>query len=155
MNKTSYLPREFTGEFVIAARLWRRMTRAVTAQYGIAEAGAGPLIWIGRLGDGVRQNVLAARCGIEGASLVRIIDELTKSGLVERRPDPADRRANALYLTDKGRRINAEVEAELLDLRRRVLGDVDGADIAAAERVIAAIKRAAGELADGPLELSV
>jgi MarR family transcriptional regulator for hemolysin len=153
MTKSTYLPRDFTGEFVIAGRLWRRMTRAVTAQYGIAEAGTGPLIWIGRLGDGVRQNVLAERCGIEGASLVRIIDELTKSGLVERRPDPVDRRANALYLTEKGRRITAEVETELEELRQRVLGEVDGADIAAAERVIAAIRRAAGEFTAEPLEL--
>lgn len=154
MNKPSYLPRDFTAEFVVAGRLWRRMTRAVTAQYGIAEAGAAPLIWIGRLGQGVRQKVLAERIGIEGASLVRVIDELTKTGLVERRPDPVDRRANALYLTEKGSDITARVEDELNALRERVFGEVDGADIMAAERVIAAIKLAAGEVPAKDLELA-
>jgi DNA-binding MarR family transcriptional regulator len=48
------------------------------------------------------------------------VDELEESGLVERRPQPGDRRVRALYLTDKGRevlakgrRIAAEHEAEL------------------------------------------
>jgi len=154
MNKTAYLPRDFTGEFVIAARLWRRLTRSVTAQYGIAEAGAAPLLWLGRMGEAVRQNTLADRCGIEGASLVRIIDDLTKAGLVERRADPVDRRANLLYLTTRGHEITARVEEELLALRERVLGDLDAADIAATQRVIAAIKIAAGELDSKTLELA-
>jgi DNA-binding MarR family transcriptional regulator len=35
--------------------------------------------------------------------MVATIDELEKSGLVERRPHPTDRRAHALHVTDKGR----------------------------------------------------
>jgi MarR family transcriptional regulator for hemolysin len=150
MDKTSYLPRDFTGDLVVAARLWRRMTRTVTARHGIAEAGAAPLIWLGRMGEGVRQNKLAERCGIEGASLVRIIDDLTKAGLAERRPDAADRRANLLHLTDKGREVTAQVEIELISLRESVLGGLDAGDIAGAQRVIAAIKAAANdEMPDG------
>ena len=154
MTKSAYLPRDFTADFVLAARLWRRMTREVTAQYGIAEAGAAPLLWIGRMGEGVRQTQLADRIGIEGASLVRVIDELVAAGLVRRQPDPSDRRANGLYLTDEGRNIVVRVEEELQALRERVLGDVDAADIAAAERIIAAIKSAAGRVPGRTLELA-
>ncbi|MDR3474740.1 MAG: MarR family transcriptional regulator [Devosia sp.] len=154
MNKSTYLPRDFTSELVLAGRVWRRMTRAVTARFAIGEAGAAPLLWIGRMGEGVRQNTLAERIGIEGASLVRVLDELTAAGLVTRQPDPSDRRANLLYLTEKGREVTAAVEAEINELRERIFADVDGEDIAAARRVFAAIKRSAESLPSKPLELA-
>ena len=152
MNKSTYLPRDFTSEMVIAGRQWRRMTRAVTSRFGIAEAGAAPLLWIGRLGEGVRQNALAERIGVESPSLVRVLDDLAAGGLVAREPDPTDRRANLLYLTERGRALTAEVEQEIRDLRERVLADIDDEDIAAAKRVFAAIKAAAAELPNQALE---
>jgi len=152
MNKSTYLPRDFTSELVIAARLWRRMTRAVTVTYGVAEAGAAPLLWIARLGEGVRQNVLADRIGVEGASLVRVLDDLMSSGLVRREPDPSDRRANLLFLTDNGRDVTARMEIEIRELRQRVLGDLDEAEIRGAEKVFGAIKAAAGGLPASGLE---
>jgi MarR family transcriptional regulator for hemolysin len=152
MSKATYLPRDFTAEMVVAGRMWRRMTRAVTAQHGIAEAGAAPLLWIGRMGEGVRQNALAERIGVEGASLVRVLDELAAAGLVTRQPDPSDRRANMLFLTEAGRAVTARVEAEISNLRERVLGELDDADIAAAQRVFAAITAAAESMPVKALE---
>jgi len=124
----------------------------VTLRFGIAEAGASPLLWIGRMGEGIRQNALAERIGVESPSLVRVLDELATAGLVAREPDPSDRRANLLYLTERGRQLTAEVEQELMGLRDRVLGDLDSADIAAAGRVFAAIKAAALDQPVSPLE---
>lgn len=151
MAKSTYLPRDFTADLVLAARHWRRMTRAVTARHGVAEAGAAPLLWIGRLGEGVRQHALAERIGVEGASLVRVLDDLAAAGLVRRAPDPTDRRANLLYLTDAGRAATARVEAEIGELRERVFGGLDAADIAAAQRVFAVV-RATGDEPVAPLE---
>jgi MarR family transcriptional regulator for hemolysin len=152
MNKSTYLPRDFTCEMVIAGRLWRRMTRAVTVTYGVAEAGASPLLWIARLGEGVRQNVLADRIGVEGASLVRVLDDLMASGLVRREPDPSDRRANLLFLTEHGRDVATRMEVEIRELRRRVLGELDEADIRGAEKVFGAIKAAAATVPAARLE---
>jgi len=146
MNKSTYLPRDFTSELVIAGRLWKRMTGAVTAGYSVAEAGAAPLLWIARMGEGVRQNVLAERIGVESASLVRVLDELAASGLVRREPDASDRRANLLFLTEQGHEVASRMEVAIEALRRRVLGDLDEADIRGAERVFQAI-RSAAELA--------
>jgi MarR family transcriptional regulator for hemolysin len=154
MDISAYQLREFTSDLVLTARLWRRMTREVTAQYGIAEAGVAPLLWIGRLGEGIRQNQIADRCGVEGASLVRVLDDLSKAGLVVRRQDPADRRANALYLTEEGRAVVDKVEAEITALRQRVLEEVDPDELAAAQRVLDAIKRAAGRVPVAALELA-
>jgi MarR family transcriptional regulator for hemolysin len=152
MNKSTYLPRDFTSDLVIAARLWRRMTRAVTAAHGVAEAGASPLLWIERLGEGVRQNVLAERIGIESPSLVRVLDDLAAAGLIRRDPDPSDRRANLLFLTERGREVVTRMEIEIRALRARVLGELGEADIRAAERVFAAIKIASGTMPAAALE---
>ncbi|HTJ58407.1 MAG TPA: MarR family winged helix-turn-helix transcriptional regulator [Devosiaceae bacterium] len=152
MAESTYLPRDFTAELLLAARLWRRMTRDVAAPFGVGEAGAAPLLWIGRMGEGVRQNAVAERIGVEGASLVRVIDELSAAGLVTRQSDPSDRRANLLHLTDKGREVTGKIEVELGDLRQRVLGVINAGDIAAAQRVFAAIKQAAETIEALPLD---
>ncbi len=49
--------------------------------------------------EGLKQTDLAADSEIAPITLARIIDRLDAAGLVERRPDPEDRRANRLYLT--------------------------------------------------------
>jgi MarR family transcriptional regulator for hemolysin len=94
----------------------------------------------------VRQNVLAEAVGIEGASLVRLLDELVASGLVTRTPDPADRRANSIALTDEGRRTVREVNDDLEVLRAQVFAGLAPADLDAAMRIFAAIKSAAADL---------
>jgi DNA-binding MarR family transcriptional regulator len=52
---------------------------------------------------GISQQALAGHLGILPSRLVALIDQLEERGLVERRPDPGDRRSYALYITDKGR----------------------------------------------------
>jgi len=47
----------------------------------------------------VRQNVLAERMGLEAMTLSAHLDRLEASGLIERRPDPTDRRAKLVHLT--------------------------------------------------------
>jgi MarR family transcriptional regulator, transcriptional regulator for hemolysin len=53
--------------------------------------------------EGMTQAEMAEILEIQPISLVRLVDRLCEHGLVERRPHPRDRRANRLYLTDKGR----------------------------------------------------
>ena len=67
------------------------------------------------------QSGLSDRTGIYRSDLVATINELTARGFVVRAPDPADRRRNAITLTDEGRRhlkrldtLMAEAEAEFL-----------------------------------------
>ena len=95
----AYLLRDLTRDVLVAGRLWRKMARRAAAKHGVSEAAASPLVWISRLGENVRQTALAEAIGIEGASLVRLLDELENSGLISREPDPADRRANGVSLT--------------------------------------------------------
>jgi MarR family transcriptional regulator for hemolysin len=49
--------------------------------------------------EGLKQSELAEMLDLQPITLTRLLDRLCASGLIERRPDPNDRRANRLYLT--------------------------------------------------------
>jgi MarR family transcriptional regulator, transcriptional regulator for hemolysin len=132
-----------TASLLQAGRQWRRLAQQVLAEHDISEARAATLIWAGRLGGGVRQVTLAACVGIECTSLVRLLDQLSALGLLERRGDPGDRRANSIWLSEAGEELAARIEQALTELRGRVLGDVSDADLHATLRVLGAIDRAA------------
>jgi DNA-binding MarR family transcriptional regulator len=53
--------------------------------------------------EGKSQQAIGAAIEVPASRMVALVDELEQRGLVERRPDPADRRVRALYLTAKGR----------------------------------------------------
>src|SRR3954462_13831725 len=55
------------------------------------------------MSEGINQQQLAQRLLVTKGNVCGVIDRMESAGLVERRPSPADRRANHLYLTDKGR----------------------------------------------------
>ena len=98
------------------ARIWRRRVDQALAEHGLSEAMAHPLRMLSRAGKGMRQGILADELGVEGPSLVRIIDLLAAEGLVERQEDPTDRRAKVLQITPRG---EAKVE-EILKVMRKV-----------------------------------
>lgn len=142
MTDRSSDERAFTARLLRLARIYRRETDKALAAHGISDARALPVLQIARLGEGVRQGVLAEELGLEGPSLVRILDQLAAAGLVERRDDPNDRRAKTLHLTDEGRAMAALVETRLDDLRSSLLAEIDDADLTGAVRVLARFEAA-------------
>jgi DNA-binding MarR family transcriptional regulator len=62
----------------------------------------------------VRLNDLAERLGVSSPTASRAVDVLLEHGLLERAPDPADRRAVRISLTDRGRMIIDERKARVL-----------------------------------------
>ncbi|MCA3182762.1 MULTISPECIES: MarR family winged helix-turn-helix transcriptional regulator [unclassified Cupriavidus] len=133
----------FTGQLMLSGRQWRQISQAAVTAHGISAAAAAPLLFIRRLGGGVRQVTLADYVGVEGATLVRLVDQLCAADLVRREVDPSDRRANVLSLTEAGERMAERIEVELKQLRAEVFADVSEADMAAALRVLDALSRAA------------
>ena len=140
MKSLNALQRIFTANLLTTGRQWRRVVDLALSSYGISEAAAAPVLWIGRLGGGVRQVVIANYVGIEGPSLVRLLDQLESMDLVIRKDDPTDRRAKGLWLTAEGEVLASRMEAALDELRGRILANVDQADIEAAIRVLKAFE---------------
>jgi len=140
MKSLNALQRIFTANLLTTGRQWRRVVDLALSSYGISEAAAAPVLWIGRLGGGVRQVVIANYVGIEGPSLVRLLDQLESMDLVIRRDDPTDRRAKGLWLTAEGEVLASRMEEALDELRGRILANVDQADLEAAIRVLKAFE---------------
>jgi DNA-binding MarR family transcriptional regulator len=60
------------------------------------------LVYLARR-EGISQVQLSESMDIDPMTLVRILDRMESEGLLERRADPADRRARCLYLKDKAK----------------------------------------------------
>lgn len=131
----------YTFALLQAARAWRRVADSVVDAYGLSEATALPLVLIGRLPGHLRQSALAEALGVEGPTLVRLLDQLCAAGLVTRREDPTDRRAKIVSLTKAGQSAVATIEAELIELRANVLASVSASDLEGSMRVFDAIRQ--------------
>jgi MarR family transcriptional regulator for hemolysin len=107
---------------------WRREIDLRVRAFGLTDATWQPLLYLGRLGDGVRQTDLAAALMIENSSLVRLIDALERAGLVERLEDPEDRRSKRLWMTPSGRQIYAQVAAVHRSLAEAFVSEVSAAE---------------------------
>lgn len=100
------LPRSLNREFAIIIKDVARMIRTYTdhkaSQFGVTYAQWVVLSRLDRF-EGLKQSELAEMLDLQPISLTRLLDRLADSGMIERRPDPNDRRANRLYLTPASR----------------------------------------------------
>ena len=90
------------------SRLMRRRFDERAREVGATRAQWRTLTTLSR-NEGLNQGALADLLEVEPITLCRMIDRLEESGLVERRRDPADRRAWRIFLTDKARPILDEL----------------------------------------------
>ncbi|HWG09565.1 MAG TPA: MarR family winged helix-turn-helix transcriptional regulator [Solirubrobacteraceae bacterium] len=71
---------------------------------------------------GMSQQQLHEKTAIDPSSMVAVIDELEARGLAERCPDPADRRARRVFLTEQGQATLKRVRALAAGLQREFFG---------------------------------
>ena len=90
--------------------------------------------------EGAKQNELAEALDIAPITLGRLIDKLATAGLVERRADPADRRAHRLYLTEKAAPTLSALGALAEDVMSRALDGISEDSLRAMLSGLSAIK---------------
>ncbi|MCG2586388.1 MarR family winged helix-turn-helix transcriptional regulator [Massilia sp. TS11] len=98
-------------------------------------AQARALVYVSR-NEGVRQVALAELLEVQPMTLARLLDQLAAAGLIERRADPADRRAFRIFLTraaDPSLDIIARASAAI---HARALDGLSGADAQALMRAL-------------------
>ena len=131
------------------SRGYRKVVNRVLSARGLSDSQALPILFISRLGDGIRTGALAEHVGVEVPSLVRQLDQLCAAGLVERRDDPTDRRAKALHLTEKGRAQAVLIETLFQGVRSRMLSHVGDDDLVTVLKALRGFEEAiAGETPD-------
>lgn len=107
------------GFFIMdAARLLRKRFEQEARHLGMTSA---QLQIMGRIAtnEGINQARLAALLDLEPITVCRHIDRMEAAGLVERNPDPNDRRVRLLAVTEKGRALIPEMRA----VAQKVLGE--------------------------------
>ena len=137
-----------------AGRTCRRIADAAASEFGLTEATALPLVYLSRIDESPRQADIAEAMGIERPSVAWLIDQLSTSGLVERRECPDDKRVKLIYLTDKGRRVASHIHKALVKERKKLLAGISRADLQAASRVMTQIARAGAAIETDNLETS-
>jgi DNA-binding MarR family transcriptional regulator len=106
------------------ARLLRVDADKRARQQGMTRAQWGILIWLTRQ-PGISQKELAEFLEVEPITVARLIDRLEARGMVERRPDPRDRRIWRLHLLPPAHEILDEISAHRADLTRVLTTGID------------------------------
>jgi MarR family transcriptional regulator for hemolysin len=106
------------------ARLMKTYADQTARRYGATRAQWAVLSRLNR-SEGLKQSELAELLDLQPISLTRLLDRLAENELIERRPDPNDRRVNRLYLTPAARPLLDQLTALGEDLMAEVLEGVD------------------------------
>ena len=118
--------REVAVSVIDVARMLKTYADQRARQFGISRAQWTVLIRLDRC-EGLKQSELADILDLQPISLTRLLDRLAGNGLIERRPDPNDRRANRLYLTPAARPLIEELSHLGEDMMATVLDGIDDA----------------------------
>ena len=121
------------------ARLLRTYSDQRARELGTTRAQWAVLSRLQRC-EGVKQGELAEALDLAPITLGRLVDKLTSAGLVERRDDPADRRAHRLHLTEKAAPALRELAALAEDVMGRALSGLDDDEIRALHKGLTTIK---------------
>jgi DNA-binding MarR family transcriptional regulator len=106
------------------ARLLRVDADRRASAHGMTRAQWGILIWLERQ-PGISQKELAELLDVEPMTVARLIDRLQTRGMVERRPDPRDRRIWRLHLCPDAYPMLREIERERAELAKEICAGLD------------------------------
>jgi MarR family transcriptional regulator for hemolysin len=124
--------REIAFTIMDVARMLKTYADQRARRFGISRAQWGVLVRLNR-SEGLKQSELADILDLQPISLTRLLDRLAENGLIERRADPNDRRANRLFLTPAARPLLEQLAELGNDMMATVL---DGLDAKTVERML-------------------
>jgi DNA-binding MarR family transcriptional regulator len=141
------LKRQLVSQLVESSRLLRNFIDHRAKGQGTTRAQWIVLFRL-REQEGLSQVDLADVLELQPISLVRLLDRLVEHGLVERRHDPKDRRANRLFLTETGRQLVDDLDSLRNAIATDVLQGVSAASIQTSLDTLRDIKERIKSLAD-------
>jgi len=132
--------RETIGvEMARASRLWRTRLDERLEPLGLTQAKWLVLLHLHRAGGEMPQKDLAQSIGVEGPTMVRVLDGLERRGLTERRGRACDRRVRDVLLTPAADAVLEDIMRIATELREEVLANISEDDLAAFRRVVVAM----------------
>lgn len=106
------------------ARLLRVDADKRARAHGMTRAQWGILIWLERQ-PGISQKELAELLEVEPITVARLIDRLEARGMVERRPDPRDRRIWRLHLSQPAHLMLREINQQRAEMAEMVTAGIE------------------------------
>jgi DNA-binding MarR family transcriptional regulator len=122
-------------------RIENEIRTRLRASFGITLPRFDLMAQLERHPDGLRMGELSRRMMVTGGNVTGITDQLEKEQLVQRVPDPHDRRAFTVKLTAAGRRAFAEMAAVHEAWIEELLQDIPGLDKVQMIELLATMKR--------------
>lgn len=130
-----------TEAFWAVARTLRHVSKEALAPYDVSPSQSRAIGVLSRHGD-IRPGELARHLRIAPRSATEVVDDLEARDLVERSPDPHDRRATILRLTGGGARVAAEIRDARAAEAEEFFGRLDAADRAELTRILHTLRDA-------------
>ncbi len=134
------LEERFTGALHNASRAWRQALDRRLKYLGVSQASWMTIAVAAKARAPLSQSELADRLGVEGATMVAMVDRLVKAGLVIREPSTTDRRVKRVVLTEAGNLLFDKVRAAATAFRKELLANMDPKALLIATELLEALQ---------------
>lgn len=121
------------------SRLRRVIYDAALKPAGVTRSQGWVLAYLSRQ-DGMAQSELAGQLDLGKVALGGLVDRLEASGLLERRPDPNDRRVKRVFLTPAGRKVVDKMRQVSAPTNEKIVAGVSAKDVRTTVKTLKAIK---------------
>ena len=135
------LEERFSGALHNTSRAWKAAIDRRLKYLGMSQASWTTIATIAKADGPMSQIELANKLGIEAATMVTMIDRLSKAGLIVREASPSDRRVKLIVLTDAGKELYAKVKREADIFRTELLSDIDAKKLLVATELLEHLQR--------------
>ena len=130
------LDERFSQALHSSARGWRHAVDRHLKASGLTQAGWMAVHAAAVAEQPLSQTELAQVLGVEGATMVAMVDRLVTAGMVRRAPSAIDRRVKLVIVTEQGQALYARVKVEADAVRKVLLKDIDRAQMKVATEVL-------------------
>ncbi len=119
------LDERFSSALHNTSRAWRQAVDRRLKYLGVSQASWLTIAVAAKARTPLSQSELADSLGVEGATMVAMVDRLVKAGLVIRELSTTDRRVKRVVLTEAGNLLYDKVRAEAASFRKALLANTD------------------------------
>ena len=138
------LQARFSAALHNTSRAWRQAIDNRLKDLGVSQAAWMTIAMVAKATRAPSQKQLADLLGVEGPTIVAMVDRLVASNLVVRVPSPIDRRVKLIELTDAGRAMYAQVKARADEFRGGLLAQCDPKALQAATHLLEQLQASIG-----------
>src|SRR6202795_716719 len=135
------LEERFSDALHSTSRSWRQAVDRRLKFLGVSQASWMTIAIAAKARAPLSQSELADKLGVEGATMVAMIDRLVKAGLVLREASTTDRRVKRIILTPAGFKIYEKVKAEAVALPKELLSNTDPRKLLMATELLEGLQR--------------